>query len=215
LQDEPLELLALHVQQLGPDHLDTLTSRGSLAMSLRLAGRHDEAIRDLEAILTLRERLCGHGHPDTLWTRANLGKCFELVGRVWEAVTEQEAVVPLCAHVLGPEHHDTLMYRTYLSSAYQTGAKLPNRVGRGLHEAIRIIDDVVRIRARLHPDHPDSLDARAQQARAYNDAGRSATAIAIMQRLIPDAERVRGADHPLTSGARDTLATWRRQTAKR
>jgi tetratricopeptide (TPR) repeat protein len=205
------KLLDLHLEQFGPEHLDTLTSRGSLARSLRLAGEYDKAITHLEATLSARERLCGHEHPDTLWARANLGKCYELVGRISEAIAAQQAVVPVCARILGPQHHDTLMYLTYLSSAYQAGAKLRDRVGRGLDEAIRIVEDVVRHRAKLHSNHPDSIEARAQQARAYHDAGRIADAIAIMQRVIPHAERVRGNHHPFTSDARDTLADWKRQ----
>ncbi len=209
------KLLALHVTQLGPEHSDTLTSCGSLAISLRVAGEYKEAITLLEETLSVRERLCGHGHPDTLWARANLGKCYELVGRVAEAVAIQQAVVPVCEKVLGPEHHDTLMYRTYLSSAYQAGAKLADHVGPGLDQAIRIIDEVVRDRQRLHRDHPDSIDARAQQARAYHDAGRNAEAIAILKQVILDAQRVRGHDHPSTSSARDTLAQWQSRTTER
>ena len=208
------KLLALHVTQFGPEHLATLTSCGSLAISLRLVGEYKEAITLLEETLSARERLCGHKHPDTLWARANLGKCYELVGRVSEAVAAQQAVVPVCEKVLGPEHHDTLMYHTYLASAYQAGAKLADRIGLGLDEAIRIIDEVVRDRERLHCDHPDSIDARAQQARAYHDAGRSAEAIAIMKQVLLDVEHVRGDDHPFTSSARDTLAHWQPRTTE-
>ncbi len=203
------ELLALYISTLGPDHPDTLTSRGSLANSLRLIGRYDDAIAELQTTLTARERRLRHKHPDTLWTLAILGKCFEHVGRISQAVAAQQTVVPICADVLGPEHHDTLMYRTYLSSAYQTGAKLLNPIGPGLDEAIRIIDDVVRLREQLHRDHPDTLEARAQQAHAYRDAGRNAEAVALMQQIISDATRVRGADHLFTTGARATIAAWR------
>ena len=202
------KLLEVQIDKLEADHLDTLISRGSLARTLRLAGQLAEATGQLEITLQGREHQLRPEHPDVLWTRANLGKCHELAGGVADAIAAQEAVVPMCSDVLGAEHHDTLMYRSYLASAYQAGAQLEQPIGPGLDEAIRLIDEVARHRDRLHPHHPDSIDARAQQARAYYARGRVQDAIAKLERAVEDGARIRGHDHPITLAMGATLAQW-------
>ena len=57
---------------LGAEHPDTLTARANLATSYQAAGRTDQAITLLEAVLADTERLLGAEHPDTLTVRQNL-----------------------------------------------------------------------------------------------------------------------------------------------
>ena len=53
---------------LGPDHPDTLTTRGTIALWNGEAGRVDTAIDLLEALLADQLHLLGPDHPDTLTT---------------------------------------------------------------------------------------------------------------------------------------------------
>ena len=59
-------LVADQERVLGPDHLDTLTSRNNLANAYGVAGRTEEAIVLHEQNLAARERVLGPDHPDTL-----------------------------------------------------------------------------------------------------------------------------------------------------
>jgi Tetratricopeptide repeat len=66
------DLLPDHTRVLGPDHPDTLTTRGNLARWTGEAG-HPEQARQLSADLLLdHERVLGPDHPKTLATRHNL-----------------------------------------------------------------------------------------------------------------------------------------------
>ncbi|SNR81940.1 Tetratricopeptide repeat-containing protein, partial [Geodermatophilus saharensis] len=65
---------------LGPDHPDTLASRGNLAVAYVNAGRMTEALPLLERTLTDRERVLGPDHPDTRNTRDNLAAAQQWSG---------------------------------------------------------------------------------------------------------------------------------------
>ena len=56
----------------GPRHLDTLTTRGSLACYTGEAGEAAGARDQYAALLATEEQMLGPGHPDTLTTRHSL-----------------------------------------------------------------------------------------------------------------------------------------------
>ena len=65
-------LLPVAERTLGPEHPETLTTRGNIACGTGLAGDAAGA-RDLyAALLPVRERVSGPEHPDTLTTRGSL-----------------------------------------------------------------------------------------------------------------------------------------------
>jgi tetratricopeptide (TPR) repeat protein len=59
----------------------------------------------------------------------------------------------------------------------------------------------------LGPDHEDVIEARANLATSYSQAGRNAEAVALRERVVSDRERVLGPDNPDTVKARANLAT--------
>jgi tetratricopeptide (TPR) repeat protein len=78
-------LLADQEQILGPDHPDTLISRGNLALAYQEAGRTAEAIGLYERTLTDMGRIFGPDHPNTLQARNNLANAYQAAGRRDEA----------------------------------------------------------------------------------------------------------------------------------
>ncbi|WP_425581221.1 tetratricopeptide repeat protein [Streptomyces sodiiphilus] len=60
----------------------------------------------------------------------------------------------------------------------------------------------------LGPHHPDTLLARGNLATSYADAGRTTEAIALLEQVLADRERVLGAEHPGTEATRAALARW-------
>ncbi len=58
----------------------------------------------------------------------------------------------------------------------------------------------------LGPDHPSTLSTRNNLAAAYMADGRTAEAIALLERALADGERILGADHPDTLSTRNDLA---------
>ena len=57
---------------LGPDHPDTLTTRGNIACWTGECGDPAGALRLFRELLPDRERVLGPDHPDTLTTRNNI-----------------------------------------------------------------------------------------------------------------------------------------------
>ena len=58
----------------------------------------------------------------------------------------------------------------------------------------------------LGADHPATLTTRNSLGAAYQDAGRTADAITLLEQTVADHERVLGPDHPGTVATRSNLA---------
>ncbi len=112
-------VVAASERVLGPDHLQTLSSRSNLAAAYQVAGRLDEAIPLNEQVLAARERVLGLDHPETLKSRNNLGSAYRAAGRLDEAISLHEQVLAARERVLGPDHPDTLVSRNNLATAYR------------------------------------------------------------------------------------------------
>jgi hypothetical protein len=69
-----LEALLEERKTPGPDHPDTLTTRGHLARWLGEAGRVDEAVAQLQALVEDHRRVLGPDHPETLKNRGHLAR---------------------------------------------------------------------------------------------------------------------------------------------
>jgi hypothetical protein len=66
------DILDDRLRALGPDHPDTLTTRGNLARWLGEAGQPGHAADQFRDLLHDCLRVLGPDHPHTLTTRANL-----------------------------------------------------------------------------------------------------------------------------------------------
>ena len=78
-------VLAERERTLGPEHPDTLASRGNLANAYQAAGRVQDAIAILEPLLADLEQMLGAEHPNTLSTRGNLANAHRDAGRSADA----------------------------------------------------------------------------------------------------------------------------------
>jgi len=66
------QLLTDQLRILGPDHPDTLITRGNLARWRGVAGDPTGAVSGYEQLLTYQLRILGPDHPDTRSARGNL-----------------------------------------------------------------------------------------------------------------------------------------------
>jgi serine/threonine protein kinase/tetratricopeptide (TPR) repeat protein len=190
---------AVREAALGPDHPDTLQSRGHLAAAYSAAGRLSEAIALYEATLRLQEARLGPDHPDTLISRNNLANAYRKAGRLSEATALYEATLKHREAVLGPDHPDTLQCRASLAIAYAAAGRLS--------DAIALFETTLKLReVKLGLDHPDTLQSRHNLANAYFLAGRLSEAIALHEATFKLKEAKLGPDHPLTLASRSSLA---------
>ncbi|MET7881283.1 tetratricopeptide repeat protein [Micromonospora profundi] len=188
------------VRLLGDEHPSTLTARGNLATSYRMAGRTADAILIEEKVVVDFARLLGDEHPDTLTARGNLADSYWRAGRTADAILIEEKVLADRERLLGDEHPYTLTARGNLAVSYW-------RAGRTA-DAITLQEKLVADSERLLGDeHPDTLTARVNLASSYWQAGRTADAILIEEKVVVDFARLLGDEHPDTLTARGNLAT--------
>ncbi|KAK4116085.1 hypothetical protein N656DRAFT_223429 [Canariomyces notabilis] len=84
---ESLELgvLEKRTETLGPDHPDTLASRGNVALILKARGETQGAEKHEKFVLETRKRVLGPRHPDTLVAMTNLAFTLKERGQEEEA----------------------------------------------------------------------------------------------------------------------------------
>jgi NB-ARC domain-containing protein/tetratricopeptide repeat protein len=196
------QLLEDMLRVLGPDHPDTLATRGNFASWTGQTGDAAGAAEALKQLLADQVRVLGPDHPHTLTTSNHLA---DWTGEAGDAAGAAEAFEHLLAdhlRVHGPDHPHTLATRGNLASwTGQTGDAA------GAAEAFEhLLADHLRVHG---PDHPDTLKARGNLAGWTGRAGDAAGAAEAFERLLADRLRVLGPDHPDTLATRNNLASMR------
>ncbi|PJN36720.1 tetratricopeptide repeat protein [Streptomyces sp. CB02959] len=188
--------------RLGPEHLDTLTTRSNLARWRGEAGDAAGAAAALAELLADQTRVLGPDHPHTLITRHNLARRRGAAGDVAGAIAAFEELLADETRVLGPDHPHTLIIRHNL--ALWRGAA--GDVAGAAAAFEELLADRIRV---LGPDHPDTLVTQHDLAHVRGRAGDVAGAVAAFEGLLADQTRVLGPDHPHTLVSRHSLALWR------
>lgn len=138
---------------LGPDHPETLATRGNLVSA---RGQQDPvaAIRDGEQLLADYQRVLSLDHPDALILREHLARWRGQTGDVAGAIRETEEVLADRRRVSGLNHPHTLI--TCGDLAYWRGEAGDPAGAAQVFK--RLLDDFLRV---LGPDHPDTRIARS------------------------------------------------------
>jgi tetratricopeptide (TPR) repeat protein len=182
----------------GPDHPDTLATRGNLALALRGAGRLDEAEAEHRAVVEAMTRVLGADYPATLAGRGNLAGVLRAAGRLAEAEAEHRAVLKIMKRVLGRTHPGTLTCRGNIASLLHAQGRLEEAEAE--HRAV-----LKAMNGALGPDHPDTLTSRNNLASVLYDMGRLEEAEAEHRAELEACARVLGPDHPDTLTSRVNL----------
>jgi hypothetical protein len=185
---------------LGPDHVDTFTTRSNLAGWQGLTGDVVGAVSASEAILTDVLRVFDSDHSLALATRHNLALSRGEAGDAAGAAFAYDELLPDLLRILGPDHPNTLSTR---SQRARWHGEAGDATGAAAAFA-ELLSDQLRV---LGSDHPDTLTARSNLAvwrgRQTGDAEKAAAATA---ELLADRLRVLGPDHPDTLTTRNNLA---------
>jgi serine/threonine protein kinase/tetratricopeptide (TPR) repeat protein len=191
---------AVREAALGPDHPDSLTTCGNLALAYQWAARYPEAIALLKETLKRREATLGPNDIDTLSSRSHLAIAYSMAGRFRDAIPLYEALLKAYEATVGPDHHDALRNRHNLAGTYQLAGRTSDAIA--LHESTLKLFE-----AKLGPDHISTLRSRSDLATAYQLGGRLQEAIALHERTLLQWEAKSGPDHPDTLRNRASLAT--------
>ncbi|MEC4735587.1 MAG: ankyrin repeat domain-containing protein [Wolbachia endosymbiont of Halictus tumulorum] len=93
---------------LGPNHLDTLRTRHSMAVVLREQGKYSEALNTYQEMFNIQKR-GGSDHPDALITRYNMAVVLSDQGKYSKALIILREVLNIQEAKLGSDHPVTLL----------------------------------------------------------------------------------------------------------
>jgi len=188
--------LALETRErlLGPDHMDTIVARNSLATLAWQEGR----IRDAEALyrasLDAALRTLGENHERTIGLMSNLATMLQSQDRLDEARTLYQRALAAAERSIGRDHWIALSAEGGLANLVWG---LSN-----LSEARRLFADLlVRHERVLGEDHPDTFKTMSNLAAVLNQLGERDEAERLHRDTLDRRVRVLGESH------RDTIAS--------
>ncbi len=183
---------------LGPEHPDTLWSRGNLAIALAEQGKYSEAEAQFRGVFKIREKV-SRPEPSTLESQNNLAIALAQQGKPAEAEAQFREIIKIEENVLGPEHPETLASRGNLANALDLQGKHTEAEAQ-FREVIKIEDKV------LGPEHPGTLDSCYEFASGLKQQGKFEEAKEVARRAVEGARKVLGAKHPHTQKYEKLLA---------
>ncbi len=200
-------LFADRLQILGPDHPDTFTTRGNLAVAYAHLGDTDRAVEIERELVKDKTRVLGADHFATLGTLSNLAFTLREAGRFEEALEVARHLLDHRQRVLGDDHPDTIRGRFNLGL-------LLGETGR-TDEAITLLEFVTEEMPEvLGWDHLLTLKAYVRLAELLREAGRPAEGRTVLAEIVDRRSEVLGASHLDTFRARRQLAAWLIDTAR-
>ncbi|KIN02921.1 hypothetical protein OIDMADRAFT_144079 [Oidiodendron maius Zn] len=157
-----------------------------LSKNLISTGKTKEAIKVLERIGHLEERMLAEDHPDRLASQYELAGAYRANGQIKEAVQLLEHVVKIQERMLAEYHPDRLVSQHTLAGAYRANGQIRERT--------------------LAEDHPDQLASQHELAGAYRANGQVKEAIQLLEHVVKIQERTLAEDHPNRLASQHTLA---------
>lgn len=192
------QALQLRTRELGPEHLDTLILRASVAEAMNRQGESAKAEEELRALLALHNRLHDPENPFFLRSRMALARSLTGQGKYAAAEVEYRALVVILQKMYGAEHSYTLENRMGLALALANQQKYA--AAESEHREILVIMGTV-----FGPEHPSRILSQCNLALALNTQGRNSEAEEIYREILPVQERLLGAAHPHVQLTREGL----------
>ena len=184
----------------GPDHPDTLTTRGNIAFWTGQCGDNREALRLFQALLPDHERVLGPDHPDTLTTRSNIAAWTGECGDAREALRLFQALLPDRSGCSAPI--------TRIRSGPAATSPLDRRVRGCRGGAAALPGAASRPRAGARPRSPGYAHDPRQHRRLDRPVRGRRGGAAALPGAASRPERVLGPDHPDTLRTRNNIASW-------
>ncbi|CAK9062017.1 unnamed protein product [Durusdinium trenchii] len=186
-------------EQLGRNHLQSLTAARHLAKCLRLQQKFSEA-EDLQwrAMEGYEEHL-GKSHPETLRVTSDLAALLQELNDLNEAERLQRWVYEERQTVLGPDHAETL------SSCYALGALLETK-GADADEVEELLRKALEGRQKqLGPVHAEVLEVISRLANFLEKLGEVTEAQKLYIQELQAMEELFGVGHKRTQQSRRKL----------
>ncbi|MEV7116336.1 tetratricopeptide repeat protein [Streptomyces anulatus] len=194
------QVLQLEEEALGVEHPSTLITRANLASALVLRQKFTEAEPEIRTVLEARTRILGPDHPETLDARHTLAvlqmRHGELDAKSAAAVFAE--LTDAQRRQLIDDHPNVLIGRNSHAAALRAMGELSQSESeyRSILEAAT---------ARHGAQHPVTLNARFEWARALGRIGRTHDAVTEMHEVLDLQQRVLGESHRNIASIRASL----------
>jgi hypothetical protein len=186
------QLLSDVLTFLGPRHAGAMTIRYNIAITMARSGNLAEANRILSNLLHDQIEFLGPHHEKTLAIRAQLANTTDDPA---EAVRLYNELIPELIQILGPGHPETIRTRRAMAVAMAQDGDIAG--------SLRQMRELLTVQVTVHgPDYPETLFTRREIA-VITGKRSNADALRLLRELLPELERVLGAQDPLT---RQTIA---------
>ena len=189
----------LRQENLGREHLDTLTTISILSAIYNKLRRSDEAYELQIYVLEITERTLGSNHRLTLKSMSRLASTYNSKGDHIQAKEAQKQCLELMERALGPMDKITLTELANLTYTYVRLRQWKDAEVLGL----KTLDLRTKI---LGPTHPDTLTAMASLAWIYREQRRWKESEQLERKTLKNRIEVLGPDHPKTLNTMFTLA---------
>eukprot|EP00729_Bicosta_minor_P012333 gene12333-biopygen27050 len=115
------EVLAIQLQMLGPEHPDTLMTKGNISITLFRQGKYAEALPLARDFYRGYTKVYSSKHPYALDAASHLGHTLMKLGEYAESEAILRETLVLQREVLGPEHQATKRTATNLQTLISNG----------------------------------------------------------------------------------------------
>ena len=194
-----IQIIEMRKKVLGADHLDTLLSMASLAITYRNQGKWKEAEQLGIQVMDMKKRLLGEEDPHTLSSMADLANTYRNQGRWKEAEHLEVQVMNMRKSLLGEEHPDTLSSMVNLASTYRNQGRWKEAEQLG----VQVMDMSKRL---LGEEHPHTLSSMGNLANIYRNQGRWKEAEQLGVQVMDMRKRLLGDEYPDTLLSMENLA---------
>ena len=198
---EPLlqSALTLYQQEVGAEHLQTVTCLSNLARLSVLQGNYEQAEPLYKSALAVRERQLGVEHPETASSLNSLADVYVHQSKYQQAEPLYLRALAFRERHFGAEHPETASSLNNLGWLYREQGKY--------EQAERLLKRALSIRERhLGAEHPATLASCNNLARLYLRWGKYEEAERLLNEALVIRERRLGPEHPSTASNLNSLA---------
>ncbi|KNZ76408.1 Nephrocystin-3 [Termitomyces sp. J132] len=201
------QVLKAQTEGFGSSHPDTIRAMENLALTLKRAGRLEEAEMFQQQVLKAQTEGFGSSHPDTIRAMENLAWILRTAGRLEEAEKFQQQVLNARTEGFGSHHPHTI-------KAMENLALTLRRAGR-LEEAENFQLQVLKAwTEEFGSSHPDTIRAMENLALTLGRAGRLEEAEKFQQQVLKARTEGFSSSHPDTIRAIENLASILRRAGR-
>lgn len=195
LQDAALRI---RIRELGEDDLETIASKSSKGILLRMQGRWQEAEPYYRETLAVRRRKLGNDHIDTIDAIGNLGVLVDSQGKKIESGELYREALERSRQNLGNDHEYTLISSNNLGLwLYDQG---------NYEEAESLYKTAIENAERSSKESGPGVNILISLAELYQKLGRFQEAEDRYKQALESLRRSSGARHPRTLAAMHMLA---------